>query len=190
MSKTFIEEKTFEKADFTENALPKGDYENCRFINCDFSNSDLSNVNFADCEFSGCNLSLAKIPKTAFKNVKFRNCKLLGLRFDSCNDFLFAVYFENCILNISSFYKLKLKGTNFINSSLQEVDFTLSDLSNSLFDNCDMARATFENTVLNKTDFRTSYNYSIDPELNRMKKAKFSLAGVPGLLAKYDIEVD
>lgn len=47
-----------------------------------------------------------------------------------------------------------------------------------------------ENTILEKSDFQTSYNYSIDPEINRIKKAKFSFQGAVGLLDKYDIEVE
>ncbi len=39
-------------------------------------------------------------------------------------------------------------------------------------DNCDLNRAVFDNSILEKADFRTSLNYSIDPELNRIKKAK------------------
>jgi hypothetical protein len=50
--------------------------------------------------------------------------------------------------------------------------------------------ARFENTIIEKADLRTSYNYSIDPENNRIKKAKFSLAQIAGLLDKYNIEID
>ena len=46
-----------------------------------------------------------------------------------------------------------------------------------------------DQTILEKADFRTAKNYSIDPEQNRLKKAKFSLSGVVGLLRKYDIVV-
>jgi hypothetical protein len=53
-----------------------------------------------------------------------------------------------------------------------------------------MERATFDQTILEKVDFRTSYHYSIDPEVNRIKKAKFSILGVAGLLGKYDIEIE
>jgi uncharacterized protein YjbI with pentapeptide repeats len=70
------------------------------------------------------------------------------------------------------------------------VDFTETDLTESLFENCDLARATFANTMLEKTDFCTAYNYSIDPDLNRIKKAKFSTAGIAGLLDKYDILIE
>jgi fluoroquinolone resistance protein len=51
-------------------------------------------------------------------------------------------------------------------------------------------RAIFDNTILEKADFRTSFNYSINPERNKMKKSKFSTAGIAGLLDKYDIEVE
>ena len=47
-----------------------------------------------------------------------------------------------------------------------------------------------ENSNLEKADFRTAANYSFNPELNKMKKTRFSLSGLPGLLAKYDIEIE
>jgi uncharacterized protein YjbI with pentapeptide repeats len=69
------------------------------------------------------------------------------------------------------------------------VDFTDCDLTGSIFDNCDLTMATFENTIIEKADFRTSFNYSIDLNINRVKKAKFSLLGLAGLLDKYDIDI-
>lgn len=84
---------------------------------------------------------------------------------------------------------MKLKQTVFKNSQLYEVDFTECDLSSASFDNCDLAGAIFKDTILEKADFRTAFNYSIDPELNRIKKAKFSRSGIAGLLDKYDIEI-
>jgi len=115
---------------------------------------------------------------------------MLGLHFESCNTFGLSVNFDNCNLNHSSFYKTKLRKTTFKNSKLHEVDFTGCDLSNSVFDNCDLSKALFENANLEKADFSTSFNYSIDPEKNRIRKARFSLAGITGLLEKYDIELD
>jgi uncharacterized protein YjbI with pentapeptide repeats len=72
---------------------------------------------------------------------------------------------------------------------LGELDLTECDLTGSVFDNCDLKGAVFENTIIEKADFRTSFNYSIDPQTNRIKKAKFSLSGIAGLLHKYDIEI-
>ena len=115
---------------------------------------------------------------------------MLGLHFENCNQFGLSFNFENCTLNHSSFYKTKIKKTVFKNTQLKETDFTECDLTNSVFDHCDLTGAKFENTVLEKTDFRTSFNYSIDPEINKIKKARFALAGIQGLLDKYDIIID
>ncbi len=78
----------------------------------------------------------------------------------------------------------------FRNTQLQEADFSQCELMEAVFDHCDLLSATFDNTNLEKADLRTAYNYSIDPEKNRVKKAKFSLAGVGGLLNKYDIVIE
>jgi fluoroquinolone resistance protein len=190
MNQAYFENKKFEKIDYTVNHLTKGDYEYCSFINCDFSNSDLSECKFSDCEFLGCNLSLVQLTKTAFRDITFKDCKMLGFPINNCNEIGLSFRFENCILNHSSFYKTKIKKTIFRNAQLQEVDFSESDLTDSLFDNCDLTRATFDHTILEKADFRTSFNFSIDPELNRIRKAKFSINGIAGLLEKYDISID
>ena len=114
---------------------------------------------------------------------------MLGLHFDDSSGFGLSFSFESCALDHSSFYKTKIKNTSFINVHLHEVDFAECDLTNSMFNNCDLTGASFDNTNLEKADFRTSYNYSLDPEINRIRKAKFSLQGVTGLLGKYDIEI-
>lgn len=190
MDKTYIEGETFKSTDFSENKLAAGDYENCVFNGCNFSGADLSELVFSECEFSSCNMSMAKLSKTALRDVKFKGCKMLGLHFQNCNEFLFEVYFENCTLDLSSFYQRILKKITFKDTSLHEVDFTEADLSAALFNNCDLLNAIFDNTILEKADLRTSYNYSIDPAMNRIKKAKFSMAGLAGLLHAYDIEIE
>lgn len=190
MEQVYLQDKIFDKNNYTVSPLAKGEYENCTFTNCDFSNSDLKGISFFSCVFVGCNLSLAKPTKTIFSDVKFKDCKLLGLPFESCNEFGFTVSFENCNLNHASFYQKKIKKTLFKNSQLHEVEFTECDLTSAVFTNCDLTDAKFENTVLEKVDFRSSFNYSIDLNLNRISKAKFSLSGIVGLLYKYDIEID
>ncbi|MHB9054800.1 MAG: pentapeptide repeat-containing protein [Paludibacteraceae bacterium] len=190
MEKAYISEKIFEKIDYQNNPLAKGEYENCHFRNCDFSNRDLSTYRFIDCEFLECNLSLAKLEKAAFLNILFKDSKMLGFDFDDCSKFGLSFRFENCILNHSTFYKLKIKNTVFKNVQLHETDFTESDLTSSVFENCDLSGAAFDYTILEKADFRTSFNYSIDPARNRMRKAKFSTDGISGLLNEYDIVIE
>ena len=114
---------------------------------------------------------------------------MLGLRFDNCSAFGLSFSFDTCQLNNSSFYKTKIKKTSFKNSQLQETDFTEADLTNSVFDNCNLLQAIFDHTMLEKADFRTSFNYSIDPEINRIKQARFSISEIAGLLNKSDIHI-
>jgi uncharacterized protein YjbI with pentapeptide repeats len=93
------------------------------------------------------------------------------------------------LLDYAKFYALKLKKMTFLNCSLVSADFMKSNLTEALFDNCNLRLTVFSETIANKADFSTSYNYTIDPEKNKIKKAKFSLDGLVGLLAKYDIVV-
>lgn len=189
MQKDYITDQQFEKQDYTEKQLAKADYEGCLFINCNFSDCDLSNYIFTDCEFKDCNLSSAKIIGTSFGDVKFLACKMLGLHFETSNEFIFAASFQNCILNYSSFYRRKIKKVRFTGCTLHEVDFIDADLTESIFDKCDLKDAKFENTILEKADLRTAFNYTIDPELNKIKKGKFSFPSAAGLLTKYNIEI-
>ena len=115
---------------------------------------------------------------------------MLGIRFDVCNEFGLSFNFDSCILNNSSFYKLKIKKTLFESCLLKEVDFSECDLQSSVFSDCDLTLAIFDHSNLEKTDFRSSFNFSIDPEQNRIKKAIFSTFGLNGLLNKYDIIID
>ena len=184
------EDKALENIDYSEKALAKSEFDNCEFTNCNFSKSDLSNSNFMDCYFKGCNFSLALLNNTGLKNIKFLNCKLAGIDFSVCNDFLFSAAFESCHLDYSSFFQKKMKKTSFVDCSLKEVDFTEVDLSMAVFKNCDLLDAAFVQTILEKADFRTAKNYSFDPELNKIKKAKFAYPGVTGLLTKYNIDIE
>ena len=111
MNIAYVTDKTFEKNNFSKDSLEKGEYEKCVFSQCDFSKANLSDFKFIDCEFKSCDLSLATIHGTAFRDVKFKDCKMLGVRFDHCNPFGLAFTFDNCILNHSSFSRIKIKKT-------------------------------------------------------------------------------
>jgi uncharacterized protein YjbI with pentapeptide repeats len=190
MQETYTHDREFDQIDFTESSLIKGEYEKCTFDNCNFNECDLSKFKFIDCNFIGCNLSSAKINNTVLQEVKFKGCKLLGLQFDSCDDFILSFSFENCQLHYSSFFKTKIKKTIFKNSTLHQVDFSEADLTGVIFENCNLENTLFNKTILDKADFQTAYGFSIDPEINKIRKAKFSSIGIKGLLDKYDIEIE
>ena len=69
------------------------------------------------------------------------------------------------------------------------VEFTETDLTETIFNSCNLEGALFENCNLEKVDFRTAFNYSLDPEKNKIAKAKFSKEGALGLLKKYNIQI-
>jgi len=185
----YTEQELFTKQDYTESPLPKGEYDNCNFRNCNFAGSDLSEVRFTDCSFAGCDLSNVNVIKASLQETVFKDCKMLGFRFDSCDQLGLTVRFENCQLDHSSFYQVKLNHTVFLNTSLREVDFTESDLRNTIMDQCELMAATFDHTNLERANLTTALNYSINPENNRIGGARFSLPAVVGLLDAYQIEI-
>lgn len=114
----------------------------------------------------------------------------MGLHFDDCNPFLLAFRFESCALNFTVFYQVKLKKTDFVDCKLEEADFMEADLTNAVFHRCDLQKAVFENTNLEGADFRTAYNFSIDPTTNRVQKARFSGQNIAGLLHRFGIKIE
>ncbi len=181
--------QTFEDITYTEELVKGREYHDCIFKKCDFSNSEFINCKFIDCVFESCNLSMMKLEGTTLNDVVFKHCKILGVNFSKCQDFLFAVKFESCILDYSSFMGKKMLKTCFIKTSLKEVSFTGANLTGSVFDDTDLMDAVFSQTDLTGVNFATAYNYIFDPDLNTMKKAVFSLNGVAGLLTKHGIKI-
>ena len=135
------------------------------------------------------NFNNAKINYVALRTVTFNDCSIQEVNFAMCDKLIFEIAFNDCVLDFSKFYTLKLKGTSFVNCSIVAVDFMNADLSEAVFDSCDLYRSEFDKAIANKTNFKTSYNYRINPQRTKIKKAVFSLEGVKGLLSGYDIIV-
>ena len=186
----YISERTYRNEDFTDGFPELLEFVNCIFDRCNFTHANLGGKMFQECIFRQCDLSLMKVNNTAFQEVCFESCKLIGVHFEDCNRFLLSMHFEECILNLASFYQIDLKKSRFSKCIIHEVDFTGADLSGLILDNCDFFGTVFENTNLKKCDFRTAVNYSIDPGVNRITKAAFSISGIKGLLDKYDLIID
>jgi len=190
MGKQFHDSQEFTNTNYADQIFPVGDYEDCVFSGCTFSGSDLEGSNFGECRFVDCDLSNAKLTGITLRDAKFENCKLLGVKFESCNELLFSVGFKKCQLDFASFYMRSLSKTDFIECRLLEVDFTEADLREATFHHCDLSGTIFLQTNLEQCDLRTAVHFSIDPELNRMKKARFSQEGLGGLLDKYDLKIE
>lgn len=191
MSKdNLIKLNRIEGVNFGEGAMLEEEYENHLFYNCNFAGAKLASIVFFQCEFVQCDFSMASVKKASFRDVVFRECKLLGLRFDECDKLLLSFTFQQCILNFSSFFKLNIKKTVFKSCTLHEADFSEADMTHATLEECDLARAVFDQTNLEGADLRTAYNFSIDPQNNRLKKARFSKEGLAGLLDKHYIIIE
>ncbi|MBD1397887.1 pentapeptide repeat-containing protein [Pontibacter sp. JH31] len=190
MKEQLHQDRLFEKIINPNQTITGREFEDCVFKNCDFSNGDFSQNRFTDCQFVGCNLAMLRLSGATLNDVVFKECKLTGIDFSACEEFLFTVRFENCLLDYASFLKRKMPKTHFIDSSLKNAVFEQANLTKAKFDNTDLAGAVFERTNLNEANLVTAFNYTIDPELNNIKKSKFSQSGLIGLLARYDIRVE
>lgn len=182
--------KTFERINYTSVRLYEEEFEECTFKECDFTNSDLTGSDFINCRFENCNLTTVKVINTGFKEVIFRGCKLIGIEFGTCTNFLFSISCVTCNLNYSSFHKKRLKKMVFKDCLMKEVLFSGCDLSESVFQECNLENAAFEGNNLEYANFTAAFNYTIDPEINRMKKARFSTTGLAGLLRKYNLNIE
>jgi len=163
------------------------EFEGCVFNRCDFSRCTFLAVTFIDCIFNDCLWNGAKINYVALRTATFNRCEIKDVNFAMADKLIFDIAFNDCRLDFSKFYTLKLKGTVFTGCSLIAVDFMGTDLTEVIFDRCDLYRSEFAKAIANKANFKTSFNYTIDPEKTKIKKAIFSLEGLKGLLAKHEI---
>ncbi len=179
----------FENESFAEQSIKNREFQDCTFLKCDLSNAAFTHNKFLDCTFENCNLSMLKLNSSTLSNAVFKNCKILGVIFSDCQDMLFSVGFDSCMLDYSSFMGKKMVKTRFSRTSLKEVNFSRAILTGSVFDDTDLSGAVFNQTELGGCNFINACNYSIEPELNKVRKASFAMDGLHGLLEKYQINI-
>lgn len=185
----FHDDKTFISQSFAGQIVRGGEYNNCIFKKCDLKESQFVQTKFIDCIFEDCDLSMIKLDRCTLTHASFKGCKILGVNFSHCEDFLFSVEFDSCVLDYSSFMTKKMTKTRFIRSSLKEATFTGADLTGSVFEECNLLDTVFRQTNLSSVNFSTAFNFIIDPELNTMNKAIFATHSLPGLLDKYNLKI-
>jgi uncharacterized protein YjbI with pentapeptide repeats len=149
----------------------------------------LKGIKFEDCTFQDFNFSMTDIEAAGFRNATFIGCKFLGIDFIRCNKFMFSFKFDNCIIHYCRFFGTKLTKTHFKKFDLKEVDFSETDLTLAVFASTDLTGTKFSSTILEKADFSSATNFNIDPEFNKVKKAKFSTLQLGGLLYKYQLDI-
>lgn len=169
--------------------ISQEEFSNIHFIWLDFSKADFSRKNFQGCKFEKCNLSNVKIKNTTLNDVDFLGCKIMWLKFVDITQLLSHFNFYDCSISLCSFYGLTLKWTHFEDCKIIETDFSNTYLENAKFSYCDLLKSIFVRCNLKNTDFTGSYNFAIDPTLNKFGKTKFSRENSIGLLQHLDIEI-
>jgi uncharacterized protein YjbI with pentapeptide repeats len=127
---------------------------------------------------------------TQLNQVRFTDCKLMGLDFSTCDDFLLTVHFERCPMDMTSFYQGRLSATTFLGCSLKKADFTEAELAGADFSESNLEGALFEDCNLEGADFREAIHLSLDPARNRIKNARFKKEQLAGLLTKYRLQIE
>ncbi len=115
---------------------------------------------------------------------------MLGLSFDTCSDFGFEMHCKRCILQHSIFYKMDLRQCSFEHCNLSEADFGEADLSDAVLSDCNLERTVFRYTNLEKANLIGATNFTIDPDINKLKGARFSASEVIRLLDKYGLIIE
>ena len=86
-----------------------------------------------------------------------------------------------------NFSDLKMKRTSFLGSKVKECYFNDTFLMEADFRETDLEGSIFHHADLSKADFRDAKNYSINPQSNTLKKARFSIPEALSLLNFFDI---
>lgn len=97
---------------------------------------------------------------------------------------------SRCPLRVNEAPGLNLRGATLEACSAKEADFAEADLRDALCPRTDFAGAKFHGTNMERADMREALNYVIDPRVNKVKGARFSLPEAVALLRGLDIVVE
>jgi fluoroquinolone resistance protein len=168
-------------------------FTDCKFINCKFPNILLKNSRFNNCEFIECDLNLVIIKSSSFPGTSFKKSKLMGINWTTSDwsntSFGKLKGFTDCVISLSTFINLDLKGIKIKDCIAHEVDFRNADMSEAELCGTDLLKSIFIKTNLTKADLSKAKNYDINPGLNTLSQAKFSLPEAMSLLYNMDIKL-
>lgn len=188
-------ETTFTARTWAMGRIERADFDDCVFERCNFSGTTLAHCRFTSCRFVRCDFSNAKMPNARFRDVRFESTKLLGVDWTKTDGLAdpratTGLAFVDCVLDLSSFFGLNLRGATLERCSAKETDLTETDLREAVCAGTDFTAARFHNTNLERADLRRSSNYAIDPRANKLKGARFSLPAAVALLRGLDVVID
>jgi len=184
-------DQEFKELDLDGTKINSSEFIDCEFINCSFVESEFKQCRFVNCDFKHCDLSLIKVAGSLFNYTCFENSKIIGVNWAQADwpisDLGQPISFLKSAINHSTFIGLSLKSIQIIDCAAVDVDFREADLSKSDFSGSDLSESLFIHTNLSEANLSQARNYLIDPGLNDLKKAKFSLPEAMSLLYNMDI---
>lgn len=171
------------------------EFANCTFERCAFARCVFYRCSFTDCRFNVCDLSGVEAPNSRFAGVRFTGSRLTGIDWTVAGDstlskLLLSLDFEECVLNYSSFFGMNLAGRTITRCTAHDVDLREADLTGASLTRTDFERALFRATNLSRADLTDATNYDIDPTVNTVSRARFSLPEALSLLRGFDVIVE
>ncbi|MCP3773304.1 pentapeptide repeat-containing protein [Paenibacillus sp. MZ04-78.2] len=193
----FIEEEYYDEhfleAQYSQKEVTSVRFYDCTFTKCDFSETVFKDCKFSGCTFENCNLSLIQVLDSDFSQVSFTHSKLIGINWSEMTPprkiGSGLLRFEECTLSHSTFIGLTLPKCVITRCTAKNVDFREADLTEANMSSTDFSESLFDRTNLTAADFSFATNYMIDPGLNPIRKAKFTLPEAISLLNCMDIQL-
>jgi uncharacterized protein YjbI with pentapeptide repeats len=193
-SGTSYEDRSFERLRLDHAQVDSAHFLDCQFTGCSLVEAALSACRFQRCNFVDCDLSLVDISGSQFASVVFEGSKLVGVDWTRAHRSEHTLgkplKFINCMLNHGTFIGLDLERVKITDSLAHEVDFRETNLSEAVFSGTDLQGSLFLDTDLSAADLRSARNYLINPAINKLNGARFSLPEAISLLYALDIELD
>jgi len=160
-------------------------YEKQQFIGEDFRASAFLSVTFKNCMFSEC-----KVEGMRLQDVVFEGCKIVGVGFHLCDQNPFFTFkAKDTIFMGCNFAGCKMKGFKAIDCRFEGCHFSETNLEEAVFTGSIFRESPMHHCDLRKADFQGVEGYSIDPRVNKIQKAKFSLPEAVTLLQCFDIKI-
>ncbi len=143
---------------------------------------------FAGQEFFACTFSSLPLIETDFLGTHFSECSF-GVPIYLCERRFFTPQFQSCVLIGCNFSHLSMRGISFCKSKVHECSFLEADLTGANLQETDFAGSLFHHTNLAKADFKGARSYAINPQVNVVKKACFSLPDALCLLESFEVDI-
>jgi fluoroquinolone resistance protein len=184
-------DQTFRRVNYAGKQVNRRIFDQCVFANCTFAEAVFANCKFRDCTFRECDLRLAQVPGATFTNTGFERSKVTGVNWTTSawpkGGLFTPVHFTDCDIGLSVFFGLDLRKIQIVRCSAKGADFAEADLTQANCTGTDFTESRFLHTDLTEADFTGATNYSIAASMNTLKKTKFALPEVIGLLYGLDI---